>query len=99
MPGGPTQADIAAASSMSAEDRAAMIRSMVASLDSKLAENPETLDGWIRLVRSYAVLGDRGAAEGALQRADVAFPRESDGGRRLADLARELGLEPVLEGQ
>lgn len=98
-PGGPTQADVAAAAEMSVEDRAAMIRTMVESLDAKLTESPDNLEGWQRLVRSYAVLGDRTAAETALERASVTFPGDSEGGRVLADLAVQLGLEPVLEGQ
>lgn len=98
-PGGPTQADVAAAAEMSVEDRAAMIRTMVESLDARLTENPDNLEGWQRLVRSYAVLGDRTAAETALERASLTFPGDSEGGRVLADLAAQLGLEPVLEGQ
>lgn len=99
VPGGPSQADIAAAQSMSAEDRMAMIRNMVASLDQRLTENPDNLEGWLRLVQSYAVLGDRPAAQDALNRASGAFAAGSEGGRALAGLAQELGLEPGLEGQ
>ncbi|WP_417435120.1 c-type cytochrome biogenesis protein CcmI [Hoeflea sp.] len=98
-PGGPTKADIAAASEMSVEDRAAMIRTMVESLDAKLTENPDNLEGWLRLVRSYAVLGDRTAAQTALDRAGATFPGDSEGGLALADLAAQLGLEPAVEGQ
>lgn len=72
---------------------------MVESLDARLTENPDNLEGWQRLVRSYAVLGDRTAAETALERASLTFPGDSEGGRVLADLAAQLGLEPVLEGQ
>ena len=84
---------------MPVEDRVAMIRGMVASLDAKLAENPDNLEGWLRLVRSYTVMGDRAAATAALVRAGQTFPGESEGGRALANLAFELGLEPVQEGQ
>lgn len=98
-PGGPTKADVAAAAQMSVEDRAAMIRTMVESLDAKLTESPDNLDGWLRLVRSYAVLGDRTAAQTALERAGVTFPGDSEGGRALVELAAQLGLEPVLESQ
>ncbi|MCY0094456.1 c-type cytochrome biogenesis protein CcmI [Hoeflea ulvae] len=97
--GGPSQADVAAAAEMPAEDRTAMIRNMVASLDAKLTDNPDNIDGWLRLVRSYAVLGDRTAAEQALSRASGSFPAASDGGQALARLALQLGLEPVAEGQ
>ncbi|WP_339757716.1 c-type cytochrome biogenesis protein CcmI [uncultured Hoeflea sp.] len=96
---GPSKADVAAAADMPVEDRVAMIRGMVESLDAKLAENPGNLEGWLRLVRSYSVMGDRAAATAALVRAGQTFPGESEGGRALANLAFELGLEPVQEGQ
>lgn len=91
--GGPSSTDIAEAANLSGEDRAAMVRTMVASLDAKLAEDPDNLEGWLRLVRSYTVLGERPSAEAALERANIAFPAGSDGGRALAALAGELGLE------
>lgn len=96
---GPTQADVAAAADMTVEDRVAMIRSMVESLDARLTESPDNLEGWLRLVRSYNVMGDRGAAATALERAGTTFPADSEAGRTLARLASELGLEPALEGQ
>ena len=83
-PGGPSEAEIAAAAEMSPADRAAMIRGMVESLDARLAENPDNIEGWLRLVRSYAALGDRAAAEQALTRATDTFPGDSEGGRQLA---------------
>jgi len=98
-PGGPSEAEIAAAAEMSPADRAAMIRGMVESLDARLAENPDNIEGWLRLVRSYAALGDRAAAEQALTRATDTFPGDSEGGRQLAGLAAQLGLEPEVEGQ
>tara|TARA_R110002020_G_scaffold18931_7_gene65457 strand:+ start:3682 stop:5289 length:1608 start_codon:yes stop_codon:yes gene_type:complete len=98
-PGGPRQADVAAAANMSTADRTSMIRGMVASLDAKLQDNPDNLEGWLRLVRSYAVLGDRAAAEQAVVRASATFPGDSEGGQALAGLAAELGLDNVVEGQ
>ena len=98
-PGGPSQADIAMAEKMSDQDRTAMIRTMVASLDAKLVDNPDNIEGWLRLVRSYAVLGDRQVAQSALDRAASAFPGDSEGGRALAELAVELGLEPGVESR
>ena len=96
---GPTQAEVAAAADMSVEDRVAMIRTMVESLDAKLTESPDNLEGWVRLVRSYSVMGDHAAATKALERAGNTFPAESDDGRLLVQLAAELGLEPGMEGQ
>jgi cytochrome c-type biogenesis protein CcmH len=99
VPGGPSQADIAAADSMPVEDRMAIIRGMVESLDSKLNENPDNIEGWLRLVRSYAVLGDPGAAGAALQKASLTFPGDSERGRALAELATELGLNIAMESR
>ena len=76
-----------------------LIRRMIESLDAKLVQSPDNLDGWLQLVRSYSVMGDRSAAESALERSAAAFPADSEGGRALARLASELGLEPSLEGQ
>lgn len=66
---GPTKEDVAAASEMSAEDRGAFILSMVDRLASRLEENPEDLDGWIKLANAYKVLGDKPKALSALEQA------------------------------
>src|SRR5689334_1049885 len=73
-PGNPTQEDVAAAENMSAGDRQQMIRGMVESLDAKLSQDPKNFEGWMRLVRSYAVLNDKDRAAGALRRGLAAFP-------------------------
>lgn len=39
-------------------DQMAMIRGMVESLATRLEQTPDDPDGWVRLVRAYAVLGD-----------------------------------------
>ncbi|MGO8143933.1 c-type cytochrome biogenesis protein CcmI [Rhizobium leguminosarum] len=91
-PGNPTQQDVAAAETMSAGDRQQMIRGMVESLDAKLNEDPNNFEGWVRLVRSYAVLNDKDRAAGALKRGLAAFPPPGEQGRQLLALARELGI-------
>ncbi|WP_432444540.1 c-type cytochrome biogenesis protein CcmI [Rhizobium leguminosarum] len=90
--GNPTQQDVAAAETMSAGDRQQMIRGMVESLDAKLSEDPNNFEGWMRLVRSYAVLNDKDRAAGALKRGLAAFPPPGEQGRQLLALARELGI-------
>lgn len=92
-PGNPSAAEIAAAESLSAEDRAAMIREMVASLDARLSEAPDNIEGWLRLVRSYHVLGDRAAAGDAYRRGAGHFSEGSAERRALADLAAELAID------
>jgi cytochrome c-type biogenesis protein CcmH len=91
-PGNPTQSDVAAAEQMNTGDRQQMIKGMVESLDAKLTENPNNLEGWLRLVRSYAVLNDKDRAADALKRGLTAFPGNGEQGKELLALARELGL-------
>ncbi|MGO4114432.1 c-type cytochrome biogenesis protein CcmI [Rhizobium ruizarguesonis] len=91
-PGNLTQQDVAAAETMNAGDRQQMIRGMVESLDAKLSEDPNNFEGWMRLVRSYAVLNDKDRAAGALKRGLAAFPPPGEQGRQLLALARELGI-------
>jgi len=91
-PGNPSSQDVAAASQMSQGDRQQMIRGMVDTLAARLKEDPANLDGWLRLVRSYAVLGDRDQAQAALKSGLAQFPATGDDGRQLVALAQELGL-------
>ena len=89
---GPTQEEIDAAAGMSAEDRNAMIETMVAGLDEKLRQNPRDVDGWTRLVRSYHMLGRADAARDALKRGMAAFGEGSAEGKQLAEFSNALGL-------
>jgi cytochrome c-type biogenesis protein CcmH len=92
-PGNPTAGDIAAAQDMSEGDRSQMIRGMVESLDQKLKDDPNNFEGWMRLVRSYAMLKDKARAEAALQDGLKAFPADGAEGQQLLAMARELGLD------
>ena len=91
-PGNPSAEAVEEASRMSADDRQAMIRSMVASLDEKLTAQPDNLDGWLRLIRSYAVLGQREDAENAVMRARTAFGGDADKIGAIDGLAAELAI-------
>lgn len=95
-PGNPSESDVEAAAGMSAGDRNTMIRGMVDSLDAKLKEDPNNFEGWMRLVRSYAMLSEKDKALAALKTALQAFPAEKDEGKQLIAMGRELGL-PVEE--
>jgi len=70
---GPDAADVEAAGKMSAEDRAAFIRSMVARLAERLEQEPGDFQGWLRLAQAYGVLGEAAQARDALDRAEVAI--------------------------
>ncbi len=95
-PRNPSADEVAAAGQMSQGDRQEMIRGMVDSLAARLKDNPDNLDGWLRLVRSYAVLGDKPKAQEALQTGLAQFPPSDEGGKQLVALAREIGL--TVEG-
>ncbi len=90
---GPSAEDVAAASELAPEQRTAMVQTMVARLAERLQRNGSDLDGWLRLVRSYMVLGDREKALSAVGDARRALGGEQDKLRRLDELVKELGLE------
>lgn len=91
-PGNPTQEDMAAAEGMSGGDRQQMIMGMVATLDARLKNEPDNFEGWMRLVRSYAMLEMKDKAADALARALKHFPADTDKGRELSELASSLGI-------
>lgn len=76
-PRGPSAADVAAAQQMAPDQRMAMIRSMVESLASRLETQPDDLDGWMRLGRSYGVLGEAEKSRDAYARAARLRPDDS----------------------
>lgn len=91
-PGNPSAADVQAAAGMNAGDRQQMIRGMVESLDAKLKEDPNNFEGWMRLVRSYAVIGEKDKAVAALKTALATFPASGPEGQQLVDMAKSAGL-------
>jgi cytochrome c-type biogenesis protein CcmH len=81
------------AEGMSADDRTAMIRSMVEGLDAKLKDNPQDIEGWLRLVRARAVLNEPDKAVAALSTARQTFAGKDGETKLLNDLATELKLQ------
>ncbi len=73
-PAGPGEDDVAAAAAMTPEERMEMIRGMVEGLALRLEENPGDAEGWLRLARSYDVLGEPAKARDALRRAMETVP-------------------------
>ena len=87
---GPTAEQMAAAETMSPEQRQDMVRSMVDGLAAKLEQQPDDIEGWRMLGRSWAVLGD--PAKSAEAYAQVA--------RRLPDdLASQVDYATALLAQ
>jgi cytochrome c-type biogenesis protein CcmH len=84
---------IAAAKDMNETDRGAMIRGMVERLASRLKQNGDDVEGWLRLVRAYMVMGDRDKAKSALADARQAVASDVERLRRLNEGLKNLGLD------
>jgi cytochrome c-type biogenesis protein CcmH len=80
---GPSAADVAAAADMSPQARVQMVRGMVERLAERLTRDGSDLDGWVRLVRAYLVLGEDERARGAAADARRALAGDPDKLRRL----------------
>jgi len=92
--GGPSSDDIAAASQMAPEQRMTMIRGMVEKLADRLHhDGAADLEGWLRLVRSYMVLGERDKARAAAVDARRALVSDPDKLRQINELVKGLGIE------
>jgi cytochrome c-type biogenesis protein CcmH len=91
--GGPSEEEVAAAADLSAEQRTTMIRGMVERLSERLHREGGDIEGWLRLVRSYMVLGERDKAQAAAGEARRALASEPEKVRRIDELVKGLGLE------
>ncbi|MFC6197016.1 c-type cytochrome biogenesis protein CcmI [Ponticaulis profundi] len=72
------QGQVEAMQDMSPEDRQQVIRGMVDGLASRLDENPDDLQGWLRLIRARTVLAEYDQASADLARARDAFAGNPD---------------------
>jgi cytochrome c-type biogenesis protein CcmH len=84
---------VAAAKDMSEADRGAMIRSMVERLATRLKQNGDDVEGWLRLVRAYMVMGEADKAKGALTDARQAVAKDPERLRQLNEGLKNLGLD------
>jgi cytochrome c-type biogenesis protein CcmH len=69
-----------------------MIRGMVDRLAARLQQDGSDVDGWLRLLRSYMVLGEADKARAAAAEARNALKGDADKLRRLDEGARSLGV-------
>lgn len=88
--GGPTEAQIAAAQSLTAEEQQAQIEGMVAMAEAKLADDPSNLDRWVMVMRSHSMLGNAAKAKATLEAAVAANPANEEA---LREQARSLGIQ------
>jgi cytochrome c-type biogenesis protein CcmH len=73
--------------------RTAMIRAMVDRLADRLHTDGNDVDGWLRLVRAYVVLGDRDKAKDAAADARRALQSRPADIEKIEGLVKGLGLE------
>ena len=90
---GPTPNEMAAAAELSPEQRSDMVRGMVERLAVRLQRDGSDVEGWLRLVRAYAVLGQREEAQSAAAAARRALAADLEKVRRIDALVKDLGLE------
>jgi len=99
-PGDPRLADIdtaireanAPSTSLPEGPASDMIGQMVAGLAERLKANPEDPEGWVRLVRSYAVLGDAPRRDAALREARRRYAAQP---QVLDQLEKAAATEPM----
>jgi cytochrome c-type biogenesis protein CcmH len=84
---------MAAAKDMNEADRGAMIRGMVDRLATRLKQNGDDVEGWLRLVRAYMVMGDRDKARSAQTDARQAVANDTERLRQLNEGLKNLGLD------
>jgi cytochrome c-type biogenesis protein CcmH len=91
---GPTEEQIAASSELGSQQRKLMIQGMVERLSERLhGAGGSDVEGWLRLVRSYMVLGQTDKARAAVADARRALAGDPNKLRRLDDLVKGLGLQ------
>jgi cytochrome c-type biogenesis protein CcmH len=70
-----------------------MIKGMVSRLAERLAQDGSDVDGWLRLMRAYMVLGETDKATAATADARKALGADADKLRRINELAAQLGIK------
>jgi cytochrome c-type biogenesis protein CcmH len=88
----PTDQEMAAAANMTAQDRDAMVQAMVDRLAVRLKQDGSDVDGWLRLVKAYMVMGDGSKVQAAAMDARKALAANADGLTRLEAGLKALGV-------
>ena len=89
---GPQSEKGKAIAAMPADERQAMIRSMVERLATRLETNGDDVEGWLKLIRAYSVLAETEKARKALADARKALAQKQDDVARIDALAKELNI-------
>ena len=89
---GPTSDQVEVAQKMAPAERSDMVQAMVVRLAARLDDDPNNFDGWMRLIRSYAMLDKEDKAKEALATAMAQFKNAPFPTQKLTDLAKDLNL-------
>ncbi len=90
---GPDSEQGKAIAAMPAEQRQQFIGAMVTRLAERLKQNSDDVEGWLKLLRAYAVLGEREKATGALNEARAALKEKPAELERVEALARQFDIK------
>ena len=85
--------DAAPAADMNDDQQRDMIRGMVVRLASRLHTDGADVEGWLRLMRAYVVLGERDQAKAAAADAKRALADHPNAVKRIDVLVKGLGLD------
>lgn len=88
----PSAEQVAAMQAMPPQHREAAIRGMVDGLAARLEADPRDIEGWMRLMRSRMVLGEKDGAATAYKRALDIFKDDAAAVGKIAAAASGLGL-------
>jgi cytochrome c-type biogenesis protein CcmH len=92
-PGQPAARQNPVAEAAAPDQQMAMIEGMVAGLAERLKQDGHDVDGWIRLMRSYVVLGQGDKAVEAGKNARLALSNDPESLRRINDAAKALEID------
>jgi len=90
-PTGPSAAEMQTASRLPPDQQNTMIRNMVERLAARLHKDGSDIEGWLRLVRSYRVLGESKQADAAIVDARQALAKDPEKLHRFYDGVKQLG--------
>jgi cytochrome c-type biogenesis protein CcmH len=89
----PRAQDVASAAEMPPSERDQMVRGMVERLAARLSADGSDVEGWLRLMRAYVVLGELGKARAAAADARRALASDPTKLHRIDEGVKNFGLD------
>jgi cytochrome c-type biogenesis protein CcmH len=89
----PSAQDVASAAEMPPSERDQMVRGMVERLAARLSADGSDVEGWLRLMRAYVVLGELGKARAAAADARRALASDPTKLHRIDEGVKNFGLD------